>query len=88
MNKAFKKMVKKYFENDFGNLKNEEGEYECYNRDGGLEDVFTEEQYFNRVRNIESFEDLEDFWELIGGVNMFGVGALIDDMYKVAAEED
>ena len=87
MTKAFKKKLQKYFENDFEVMVNDDGEYEVYNEGGGIEDVFSKEWYFNRVKGIENFEDLEVFWKLIGGEKMFGVGCMIDDVLRFAEED-
>ncbi len=82
MNKEFKLKMAKYFEKDFSENKREDGKIEVFNSYGGVEEVLSKKKYFSELKKVNSFEDLEGFWQFVGGENGMGVGGLIDEILK------
>jgi hypothetical protein len=82
MNKEFKLKLMSYFKNDYEMMKNEEGDVEVFNSGGGVEEVLSKDEYFSELKKVKSFEDLEGFWQFVGGENGMGVGGLIDEILK------
>ena len=82
MNKEFKLKMAKYFEKDYLEVKDEEGYVECLDRNGVVEDVLSKKKYFSELKSVDSFEDLEGFWDFISGGNAISFGSLIDDILK------
>jgi hypothetical protein len=82
MNKEFKLKMAKYFEKDFSENKREDGRIEIFNSYGGVEEVLSKKKYFSELKSVNSFEDLEGFWDFISGGNAISFGSLIDDILK------
>lgn len=82
MNKEFKLKMVKYFESDYKMNKREDGKIEIFNSYGGVEDVLSKKKYFSELKSVDSFEDLEGFWDFISGGNAIRFGSLIDDILK------
>jgi len=82
MNKEFKLKMVKYFESDYENMKGEDGRIEIFNSYGGVEEVLSKKKYFSELKKVNSFEDLEGFWDFISGGNAISFGCLIDDILK------
>jgi hypothetical protein len=47
-----------------------------------VEEVLSKKKYFSELKKVNSFEDLEGFWQFVGGENGMGVGGLIDEILK------
>lgn len=82
MNKEFKLKMVKYFESDYLENKDKEGYVECIDRDGIVMEVLSEKEYFDGLNKIKSFSDLENFWDMISGGYVFGMGDLMDEIEK------
>jgi hypothetical protein len=47
-----------------------------------VEEVLSKKKYFSELKSVDSFEDLEGFWDFISGGNAISFGSLIDDILK------
>ena len=82
MNKEFKLKMVKYFESDYEMNKRKDGMLEVFNSGGGVEDVFSKEEIFETLNKVNSFEELDGFWNLMGGDYVMDLGSLIDEISK------
>jgi hypothetical protein len=82
MNKEFKLKMVKYFESDYEMNKRKDGMLEVFNSGGGVEDVFSKEEIFETLNRVNSFEELDRFWNLMGGDYVMDLGSLIDEISK------
>jgi hypothetical protein len=82
MNKEFKLKMVKYFESDYEMNKRKDGMLEIFNSGGGVEDVFSKEEIFEKLNRVNSFEELDGFWNLMGGDYVMDLGSLIDEISK------
>ena len=80
MNKEFKLKLKKWAFRDYEDQMRMDGCVEIYNSYGGVEGVITKKEYFDGVKKVNSYKDLEDWWMGLGGENAMGIGDLIDSI--------
>ena len=82
MNKELKRKIESYFKKDYLEHKDKEGYVECVDRDGIVTEVLSEKEYFDGLKKIKSFRDLENFWDMISGGYVMGLGDLLDIIEK------